>query len=157
MRAEVLFALRDLLRANFQDFKVIIGVQKNIPQSDYPFIAVIYAGEQEIDSLYSDLKIHIYTGIINKEYDGKVYKGQIEILSVIERLYETILQNPLFHKAVRDVSIEKIGTDAGIQHPIYEAEVILTVRVYKSTQEAKVKRITMEDVLSNERLEVSNG
>ena len=150
MRLEVLKEIRNKLKQveDFKNFNHIIGVKNSIAQSDYPFISYIYTGETPEGDNQTILKIHLYFGVMNPSFDeeNKEYRGHNEIISVVEKIKSFIYKNRIFAPYVMDSWIERIATDGGIQHPRYEGEIILSVRLFdKPYTEPLTKKIEFEE------------
>ena len=160
MRKEILTELRDKLKVYLPEFKHIIGVKDTIAQSDYPFISYVYSGETPEGDNQTRLRIHLYFGILQKEFD-KVkgeYLGHTQILQLIETIKSFIYSNKTFTPYIMDSYIERIATDGGLQHPRYEGEIILSVIAYDRIPEEEplAKVITVEDAQGNVSSEVSS-
>jgi len=153
MRKEILYSLRDKLKAYFPDFTHIIGVRDVIKQSDYPFISYVYTGEQPEGDNQTVLRIHLYFGILQKSFDTTTdeYKGHSDILQVIEDIKAFIYKNRVFAQYVLDSKIERIATDGGLQHPKYEGEIILLIKALDKPPktEPKATKITVLNTNDN--------
>ena len=149
MRKEILTGLRDKLKAYLPEFKHIIGVKDTIAQSDYPFISYVYSGESPEGDNETVLRIHLYFGILQKDFDKEngEYLGHTQILQLIETIKAFIYNNRTFAPYVMDSYIDRIATDGGLQHPRYEGEIILFVRAYDRVVEPEplTKVITVEN------------
>lgn len=146
MRENILRGIMNLLKQELPEFTHLIGVKKAVPQSEYPFLSYVYAGEEPSGNK-TELRIHLYFGIFNNNIRDDAFEGHIEILNLIERIKRCLYYNRLFAEYVLDSYVDRVATDGGLQHPRYEAEMVVKVIALdiKPEQEYLTTRITFLD------------
>ncbi len=126
-------ALRAYLEERFgRPGRHIIGLTKAKKTSDYPYFCYVLGSESRVSAARERLqKVSILWGINEKRIDDKVktYLGVLEMAEIGELLVSAILSDCTLgnENIMVDASFET-ATDLGLRHPIYEAEMVLTIR-----------------------------
>ncbi len=128
-------ALRSYLVARFgRPGSHIIGLKKAKKAGDFPYFCYVM-GLEKRDSAFRERRqeVSILWGINEKEidHDTNTCLGVLEMAEIGELLVSAILKDcSLGHEnAIRVEPSIETATDLGLRHPIYEAEMALSIRI----------------------------
>ncbi len=111
----------------------IIGLRRAKKAGDFPYFCYVLGGESR-DNAYRERRqqVSILWGINEKEIDfvTDTCLGVLETAEIGELLVSAILQDcSLGHENIRVEPGFETATDLGMRHPIYEAEMVLSIRI----------------------------
>lgn len=128
-------ALKNYLVSRFgRDGHHIIGLKKAKKAEDFPYFCYMM-GTEKRDSAFRERRqeVSILWGINEKEidHDTNTCLGVLEVAEIGELLVSAIIKDcSLGHEnAIRVEPSFETATDLGLRHPIYEAEMVLSIRI----------------------------